>query len=264
MRAWVRIDEGIDEHPRVAGLEPAAAWTFIRSILYASRRLTDGFIPGAIALRIAGDVNPSTLVDAGLWIEVEGGYKIRDYLDYQQSRSEVLGLKQIREEAGRKGVIASGKARSQAKSKRLLRESFAVASSKVEPELEPEQEKNKPITPLRRSRAADPLWDALVSVMGASPAGMERGRWNAARKSLAESGATAEKIRQAAHAYRTMPTFANCALTPTALASNWTVLTANGNGHGEPLINGESKEELAARISALDRQWYPNGKETAP
>jgi hypothetical protein len=74
-------------------------------------------------------------------------------------------------------------------------------------------------------RPKDPLWDALVEVFGKAPAGIERGRWNVAAKSLREAGATAEQVAEAAEAYRTHATFRDCVLTPTALAANWTILT---------------------------------------
>lgn len=75
-------------------------------------------------------------------------------------------------------------------------------------------------------RPRDPLWDTLVELFGAAPAGMERGRWNKACKSLRESGATAETLRFAAEAYRTHPSYSQVVMTPTALAANWTILTA--------------------------------------
>ncbi len=97
--------------------------------------------------------------------------------------------------------------------------------------IEPSLPAPKP-NPTRTQRQPDVIWDAVVEVMGASPGGMERGRWNAAVASLKDSGATPDSIRRAARAYRTMPTFADCAMTPTAIASNYTVLMADGNQNG--------------------------------
>jgi hypothetical protein len=91
------------------------------------------------------------------------------------------------------------------------------------------------------------IWDALVEVMGTSPGGLERGRWNAAVASLKDSGATPDTIRAAARAYRTMPTYADCAMTPTAIASNYTILVGAGNRNG----NGDK--------TAAARAWVTNG-----
>lgn len=84
--------------------------------------------------------------------------------------------------------------------------------------------------PPQAARKRDPIWDALEAIFGTAPAGMERGRWNAAAKSLRADGATAEQVAAAADAYPRV--FAGCAMTPTALAANWTTLTRARDGPG--------------------------------
>lgn len=78
----------------------------------------------------------------------------------------------------------------------------------------------------RKPRAPDPLWDVLVEVFGAEAAGLERGRWNKALASIREAGGTPEQLRAAAVAYREHEMFGRLTMTPTAIASNWTLLTA--------------------------------------
>ncbi len=95
------------------------------------------------------------------------------------------------------------------------------------------------------SRAQEPIWDTLVDLFGGYPQGMEHQRWNKAVKSFKEQGATPELIVKAAAAYRTHPTFRDCAMTPLALTTNWTLLTANGKSH---------KETAAAALKARMRQ----------
>ena len=51
------------------------------------------------------------LVEAGLWEEVPGGYRVHDYLDYQPSKDEVITEREKKREAGRKGGLASAQAR---------------------------------------------------------------------------------------------------------------------------------------------------------
>ncbi len=137
-----------------------------------------------------------------------------------------------------------------------------LASLEVEVEVEKKEQtpmatasptRQKPRLSEPKPRPPDPLWDTLVEVIGSSAAGVERGKWNKALKSMRESDATPDKIRQVADAYREHPTFANCILTPMALAANWTVLLAassNGNGH-----RGETPDQFKARIAAHDARW---------
>lgn len=94
---WVRIEDGMDEHPKVAGLSEEAFALHMHAILYASRALTDGVVARGMVRRLskAEDVRPllRELVSAGLWLEHEHGFAIHDYLDYQPSRAEVLELR---------------------------------------------------------------------------------------------------------------------------------------------------------------------------
>ncbi len=105
------------------------------------------------------------------------------------------------------------------------------------------------------TRRPDVLWDTLVEIIGSAAAGVERGKWNKALKSMRESGATPDTLRQVADAYRRHPTFADCLLTPMALAANWTVLlgaSMNGNGHHTVT---ETPEQFRSRIAAIDQRW---------
>lgn len=115
MRGYIRLDDGMPEHPKIAALDARSAWTFVCSIAYANRNLTDGFVPDAVAFRLADHPQqgePSQVIDeladAGLWEVAEGGYQIHDYPDYQRSREEVRGtaetLSEKRARAGRAGA----------------------------------------------------------------------------------------------------------------------------------------------------------------
>ncbi len=114
-------------------------------------------------------------------------------------------------------------------------------SARAEPSIEP-----LALEP-NGSRARDLIWDTLVELFGAEAEGTERGRWNAARKSLKAQKATPEQLRHAAAVYRTHPTFKDCAMTPTALTANWTLLTANGKTPQELRA-----DDLRARIAAQE------------
>lgn len=93
--AWVRLDDHIDEHPKVAMLGDSAFALYITAIVYCNRNLTDGFIPRMVGLGklryCSGDPLEviSEIVAAGLWEVVQGGWRIHDFLDYQPSRAQV-------------------------------------------------------------------------------------------------------------------------------------------------------------------------------
>ncbi len=115
MRGWVKLDDGMPEHPKVEALSDNAFRAFICSIAYSGRQLTDGYLPAQVAHRYANG-SLGELTDSGLWEIVEGGYVVHDYLEYQRSKADVLELREARKEAGAKG----GKASSRAKDKQVL------------------------------------------------------------------------------------------------------------------------------------------------
>lgn len=114
---WVKLDDQFSRHPKVLRAGPLAGWLHICALNYCAQYLTDGFIPAAAVNALADysslkedlghvadgltgcDFVPS-LVRHGIWAEVQGGYQIHDYLDYNPSRDEVL--KRRRADAERK------------------------------------------------------------------------------------------------------------------------------------------------------------------
>ncbi len=104
------------------------------------------------------------------------------------------------------------------------------------------------------ARRRDPVWDTLVEILGAAPEGLERGRWNAACKSLRASGATPDSIHRAAAEYRRHPSYAQCVMTPTALAANWTVLTATPKSDAE--LQAARERERWDRVDAEQKERY--------
>jgi hypothetical protein len=117
--AWVRISDDFYDHPKfdAAGSLGIALW--VAGLAWCNRNLSDGFIPRKAAMRLLDfedaaeavahadrngvtnapsntDVTPAVarfvaerLVKAGLWDEVEGGYRVHDYLDYQKSAAQI-------------------------------------------------------------------------------------------------------------------------------------------------------------------------------
>jgi hypothetical protein len=108
--SWVRIDDGFADHPKVARAGPLALAAHVRGLCYAARQLTNGYIPMAVADAICVELRaldrrvvPAWLVRHKLWHRAPGGYRIHDYLAYNPHRDDVLKLRALRREFGRRG-----------------------------------------------------------------------------------------------------------------------------------------------------------------
>lgn len=130
--AWVRLSDDFYDHPKFDKAGVLGIALFAAGLAWCNRNLTDGFIPRKTASRLLdfedavqavrdADRNAVTnvtdndaqalflardtvakLLEAGLWREVEGGYEVHDYLEYQASREQI--------EAGRESNAARQKA----------------------------------------------------------------------------------------------------------------------------------------------------------
>ena len=146
--AWVKIDDGIAQHPKVIRAGPLGLALVLAAICYANRYLTDGFIPKEsvpLLLNFNGSVAPdilaSKLVALELWEQAEGGYRIHDYLEHQRSKVEIEADRAQKVAAGQAG----GRARAQAEVKRVLGLPLRKVSSGSQAELEEELEEKKEI-----------------------------------------------------------------------------------------------------------------------
>lgn len=138
---WLRLDDGYRENPKIellvdrAGLEGIGL--HVSLMLYAARNLTDGYVPRIAAARAVVGSSPATLaalLELGLLHEVEGGYAIHDYLDFNPSASQVRATTAARSAAGRRGGKRSGKSRAEAS---------AEASAQANPKQEPSKTRSK-------------------------------------------------------------------------------------------------------------------------
>lgn len=102
--SWVRLDDTFPEHPKIVALSMDARWEFLVGLCYASRYLTDGFIPASVVARDRKAVDE--LVRVGLWAPTGDGdgYRIHDYLDFQRSRADVEEQRKRQSEGGRRGA----------------------------------------------------------------------------------------------------------------------------------------------------------------
>jgi hypothetical protein len=100
---WFRLDDSFHSHPKVIAAGNEAAGLYVRCGTYAAQHLTDGLIPEDIAVlygacdtgsrRDPGTGKPETLAETlvrtKLWRRARGGWRMRDYLDYNPSREAV-------------------------------------------------------------------------------------------------------------------------------------------------------------------------------
>ncbi|MFE7237239.1 hypothetical protein [Streptomyces sp. NPDC057580] len=159
-RTYVKVHDGLPDHPKVIEAGGEAGWLYICGLAYASRQLTDGVLPRRLVPRLTDGSKPeasaSALVRVGLWHDGEHDcpncpqagpdtYVIHDYLEHQRSSAEVADLRAKRAAAGQRGGKRSGESRRASSEAEANREASASAKakqagSKTEPETETETE----------------------------------------------------------------------------------------------------------------------------
>lgn len=107
---WVKLDDGFWAHPKVDGTSLAAVGLFARSLSYCGAQLTDGSITPEAAAYMAHGKRPliRELVARGLWEELDEGYRIPDFLDFNPSREKV---EEERRKAAERQAKSRGKSR---------------------------------------------------------------------------------------------------------------------------------------------------------
>ena len=103
---WAKVGDEWWCHPKVLGLPLAPRGLWVSALSWSCAQRKD-VVPAAFLALVGGtleDVAP--LVDAGLWVPVDGGWLIHDWAEYQQAT-----VSERRAEAGRKGGQRSGAAR---------------------------------------------------------------------------------------------------------------------------------------------------------
>src|SRR5438132_3489500 len=96
---WSRLDDQFTDHPKIVAAGPLAGWLYVCGLCYASRYLTDGFIPLEVLDRLANFASygvtvqdlADKLVGLYLWDSIATkGYQIHDFLEYHPSKKQVL------------------------------------------------------------------------------------------------------------------------------------------------------------------------------
>ena len=95
---WVRIHDHATRHPKILALSHAAFRLWVAILSYCQEHLTDGFVPHS-ALKSFGFrvsrvtvselLRPAPPFKEPLLIEVEDGYEVHDFHDWNDSREEI-------------------------------------------------------------------------------------------------------------------------------------------------------------------------------
>jgi hypothetical protein len=111
---WGRLDDSMYDHPKVDELESLAnpcIGIWARAISYCNRWLTDGQISEAVLIRKfrANRKQVDALCRVRLLEKAEGGYVVHDFLEFNDSREQVLVKREQARVAGRAGGLAKWK-----------------------------------------------------------------------------------------------------------------------------------------------------------
>ena len=107
---YLNLDDNFADHPKVDGLSDSAFRLHVAGLCYASRHLTDGFIPKEKVTRLVPRFRRPALDElvGTLWITAIGGFQIHDYLDWNRSREQIEfereRIRKVRSAAGKKGA----------------------------------------------------------------------------------------------------------------------------------------------------------------
>lgn len=109
-RDYAQLDNRCDEHPKIAALTDREYRIWTRSILYCSRNLTDGWLALAVVKDRGWWKYAAALVAKRVWDEaVDQNYYVHDYLDWNDSKEDVLARIAKARTAGRSQSTSKSK-----------------------------------------------------------------------------------------------------------------------------------------------------------
>lgn len=88
--SWFNVDDGFYDHPKVDDLPLSAVGLWTLCGTYCMRQLTDGAITESRVRKFGGTPEAvDALIEAELWIRVDGGYQFKDWSDWQMTRNQI-------------------------------------------------------------------------------------------------------------------------------------------------------------------------------
>lgn len=91
--AWVKLDDAMPHHPKVMAAGVQGFALDVAALCYANKHMTDGLIlRGALPAVLPSLPNPkkwaARLVEVGRWEQVDEGWRISGYEEYQPTKAE--------------------------------------------------------------------------------------------------------------------------------------------------------------------------------
>ena len=111
---WLRVDDGLFLHPKWLATPSSARGLWITALSYCGNQSNGGIIPSALLPVLGGtEKDASDLVQSGLWIAIDGGWQIHNFVEYNDASTPQAktARSEKRSEAGRRAGLASAAAR---------------------------------------------------------------------------------------------------------------------------------------------------------
>jgi hypothetical protein len=177
---WAKIALNLADNPKVIGLSDSAFRAFIEAILYSRQHLTDGFLDRRVVakrwgLDVAAELTSNDPANPS-WLEVEGGFEIHHFCEYQTTSDDISEMKAKKSRAGKASVEARRKRKLNEQSTQVeqpVEQELNTSATQGQPESESETETDKGVVvkPTRKTQ--------LQRGWKPSPAGYEYAKQNA-------------------------------------------------------------------------------------
>lgn len=86
---WFNVDDNLAFHRKTIQAGNAAMGLWVRAGSWCTQTLTDGYVPTAMARSLGTPAQAKALVESGLWLTAEGGYRFHEWNQRQQTKSDV-------------------------------------------------------------------------------------------------------------------------------------------------------------------------------
>lgn len=86
---WFRVDDNLGFHHKVIAAGNPAMGLWVRAGSVCASQLTDGFVADHMIASLGTVAQAKRLVDVGLWMRTEGGYRFHEWEERQPRRSDV-------------------------------------------------------------------------------------------------------------------------------------------------------------------------------
>ena len=121
--AWTRIDDNFKNNIKVRKAGGDGVLLYLYGLIHCNTNLTDGYIDEVYLPQLFADAfckrpkaTVEKLLEVGLWIKVDGGYQVNDFLEYNLTKAEIEKRRQAKVKAGRKGGLISSESKQETES----------------------------------------------------------------------------------------------------------------------------------------------------